>query len=284
MLTLEQEMREDWVRTQELESRDIQDEGENFFNSLDPESWEDKNKAGYTRDECGRLPHTQRMLPRTLHVHFASLPSVVSWNSQNTPQNIAAQDVQEEERECEREREDGEEGYVASQWRKRVCRRTANSLMTLARLGLARVAAHDASGVESAATAGQALEQVAGVMRSLGMLSLLTSSARNLEAFVSAEELEGGESDGERDGEREGERDGSDLSYRMPDSAAEKSKTEAGSAASAAAGAGALSPKHADAITPTRPLGQKKGLNSETVGAAVERGLEPPMTGKYALG
>ena len=31
-----------WVRMQELESREIQDEGEEFFNSLDPESWEDR--------------------------------------------------------------------------------------------------------------------------------------------------------------------------------------------------------------------------------------------------
>jgi len=65
VLTLEQEMREDWVKTQELQSRDIQDEGEEFFNSLAPESWEDKKEAGYTRDDCGRLPHTQRMLPHT---------------------------------------------------------------------------------------------------------------------------------------------------------------------------------------------------------------------------
>jgi hypothetical protein len=28
---------------QELEPREIQDEGEEFFNSLDPESWQDKN-------------------------------------------------------------------------------------------------------------------------------------------------------------------------------------------------------------------------------------------------
>ncbi len=32
---------------QELESREIQDEGEDFFNSLDPESWEDKNKNAF---------------------------------------------------------------------------------------------------------------------------------------------------------------------------------------------------------------------------------------------
>ena len=29
------------------ESREIQDEGEEFFNSLDPESWEDKNKDAF---------------------------------------------------------------------------------------------------------------------------------------------------------------------------------------------------------------------------------------------
>ena len=44
VLALEHEIREDWVRMQELESREIQDEGEEFFNSLDPESWEDRNK------------------------------------------------------------------------------------------------------------------------------------------------------------------------------------------------------------------------------------------------
>ena len=36
-----------WVRMQELESREIQDEGEEFFNSLDPQSWEDKNKDAF---------------------------------------------------------------------------------------------------------------------------------------------------------------------------------------------------------------------------------------------
>ena len=44
VLALEHEICEAWVRMQELESREIQDEGEEFFNSLDPESWEDKNK------------------------------------------------------------------------------------------------------------------------------------------------------------------------------------------------------------------------------------------------
>jgi hypothetical protein len=42
VLALEHEICEDWVRMQDLESREIQDEGEEFFNSLDPESWEDK--------------------------------------------------------------------------------------------------------------------------------------------------------------------------------------------------------------------------------------------------
>jgi hypothetical protein len=46
-LVLEHEIREDWVRIQELESREIQDEGEEFFNSLDPESWEDKNETPF---------------------------------------------------------------------------------------------------------------------------------------------------------------------------------------------------------------------------------------------
>ena len=46
-LALEHEIREDWVRIQELESREIQDEGEEFFNSLDPESWEDKNETPF---------------------------------------------------------------------------------------------------------------------------------------------------------------------------------------------------------------------------------------------
>ena len=44
MLALEHEICEDWVRMQELESREIQDEGEEFFNSIDPDSWKDKNK------------------------------------------------------------------------------------------------------------------------------------------------------------------------------------------------------------------------------------------------
>ena len=42
VLALEHEICEDWVRIQELESREIQDEGEEFFNSLYPESWEDR--------------------------------------------------------------------------------------------------------------------------------------------------------------------------------------------------------------------------------------------------
>ena len=42
VLALEHEICEDWVRMQELESREIQDEGEEFFNSIDPESWEDR--------------------------------------------------------------------------------------------------------------------------------------------------------------------------------------------------------------------------------------------------
>ncbi len=46
-LVLEHEIREDWVRIQELESREIQDEGEEFFNSLDPESWEDNNETPF---------------------------------------------------------------------------------------------------------------------------------------------------------------------------------------------------------------------------------------------
>ena len=47
ILALEHEIREEWVRIQELESREIQDEGEEFFNSLDPESWEDKNETPF---------------------------------------------------------------------------------------------------------------------------------------------------------------------------------------------------------------------------------------------
>ena len=47
VLALEHEICEDWVRMQDLESREIQDEGEEFFNSLDPESWEDKNKDAF---------------------------------------------------------------------------------------------------------------------------------------------------------------------------------------------------------------------------------------------
>jgi cold shock CspA family protein len=46
-LALEHEIREEWARVQELESREIQDEGEEFFNSLDPESWEDKNETPF---------------------------------------------------------------------------------------------------------------------------------------------------------------------------------------------------------------------------------------------
>jgi len=47
VLALEHEICEEWVRMQELESREIQDEGEEFFSSLDPESWEDKNKEAF---------------------------------------------------------------------------------------------------------------------------------------------------------------------------------------------------------------------------------------------
>jgi hypothetical protein len=47
ILALEHEIREEWARIQELESREIQDEGEEFFNSLDPESWEDKNETPF---------------------------------------------------------------------------------------------------------------------------------------------------------------------------------------------------------------------------------------------
>ncbi len=47
VLALEHEICEDWVTMQELESREIQDECEEFFNSLDPESWEDKNKDAF---------------------------------------------------------------------------------------------------------------------------------------------------------------------------------------------------------------------------------------------
>ena len=39
MEALEDAMCEDWLRTQEEESRQIRDEGEDFFNSLDPRSW-----------------------------------------------------------------------------------------------------------------------------------------------------------------------------------------------------------------------------------------------------
>ncbi len=44
VLPVDHEICEDWVRMEELESYEIQDEGDEFFNSLDPESWEDKNK------------------------------------------------------------------------------------------------------------------------------------------------------------------------------------------------------------------------------------------------
>ena len=47
VLALEHEICEDWVRMQELNSCEIQDEGEEFFNSLDPESWEDKDKDAF---------------------------------------------------------------------------------------------------------------------------------------------------------------------------------------------------------------------------------------------
>jgi len=49
VFALEHEICEDWVRRQELQSREIQDETEDFFNSLDPESWEDKNKDSFDR-------------------------------------------------------------------------------------------------------------------------------------------------------------------------------------------------------------------------------------------
>jgi hypothetical protein len=54
VLALEHEIYEDWVRMQELESHEIQDEGEEFFNSLDPESWEDKNKDVFGIFESGK--------------------------------------------------------------------------------------------------------------------------------------------------------------------------------------------------------------------------------------
>jgi hypothetical protein len=47
VLALEHEICEEWVRMQELEAREIQDEGEEFFNSLDPESCEDKNEDSF---------------------------------------------------------------------------------------------------------------------------------------------------------------------------------------------------------------------------------------------
>ena len=47
VLALEHEICREWVRMQELEAREIQDEGEEFFNSLDPESWEDKNEDAF---------------------------------------------------------------------------------------------------------------------------------------------------------------------------------------------------------------------------------------------
>jgi hypothetical protein len=40
MEALEQAMCEHWLETQKDESQEIQDEGEDFFNSLDPKSWE----------------------------------------------------------------------------------------------------------------------------------------------------------------------------------------------------------------------------------------------------
>jgi hypothetical protein len=39
MDALEEAMREDWLSAQENEALDLQDEGEDFFNSLDPRSW-----------------------------------------------------------------------------------------------------------------------------------------------------------------------------------------------------------------------------------------------------
>ena len=38
---LEQAMSEHWLETQKDESQEIQDEGEDFFNSLDPKSWQE---------------------------------------------------------------------------------------------------------------------------------------------------------------------------------------------------------------------------------------------------
>jgi hypothetical protein len=39
MAEVEAAMREDWLSRQATESQQIQDEGEDFFNSLDPKSW-----------------------------------------------------------------------------------------------------------------------------------------------------------------------------------------------------------------------------------------------------
>ena len=39
MAEVEAAMREDWLSRQATESQQIQDEGEEFFNSLDPRSW-----------------------------------------------------------------------------------------------------------------------------------------------------------------------------------------------------------------------------------------------------
>ena len=39
MAEVEAEMQEDWLLRQVAESEQIQDEGEAFFNSLDPKSW-----------------------------------------------------------------------------------------------------------------------------------------------------------------------------------------------------------------------------------------------------
>ena len=41
MEALEQAMSEHWLETQKDESQEIQDEGEDFFNSLDPKSWQE---------------------------------------------------------------------------------------------------------------------------------------------------------------------------------------------------------------------------------------------------
>lgn len=39
MDALEEAMREDWLTAQSSESQDVDDDAEEFFNSLDPKSW-----------------------------------------------------------------------------------------------------------------------------------------------------------------------------------------------------------------------------------------------------